>query len=175
VRRRFLLLIACAALVAVAVPAFAASSPSEGDVNVPAKFKSLIPKVSAKSGLAVRLPSKIHVFVNPKKTFAEGSSTKKSYVLDLVAAKPCHGANACFLAGFSAVRGGKPAYKKTVSLTRGITGYFKPITCGASCSPATIQWKQGKVLYEIQNKGAVKPEKAGMAKLANSAIRGGRR
>jgi hypothetical protein len=173
VRRPVLLLIACAALVAVAVPAFAASS--EGNVNVPAKFKSLIPKVKAKSGLTVRLPGKIHVFVNPKKVYAESSSTKKSYALDLVAAKPCRGANACFLAGFSAVRGGTPAYKKTVSLTRGITGYFKPITCGASCSPATIQWKQGKVLYEIQNKGAVKPEKAGMVKLANSAIRGGSR
>jgi hypothetical protein len=172
VRRPLLLLIACAALVALAVPAFAAS---EGDVNVPAKFKSLLPKVKAKSGLAVRLPDKIHVFLNPKKTFADATATKKSYFLELDAAKSCHGANACFLAGFSAVRGGKPAYKKTVSLTRGITGYFKPVTCGASCSPATIQWKQGKVLYEIQNKGAVKPEKAGMAKLANSAIRGGKR
>ena len=170
--RRLVLLVALIAAAAVAVPAFAAS---EGNVDVPAKFKKRIPKVKAKSGLEVRLPDSIHVFVSPKKTFAESSSTRKSYSLDLVAAKPCHGATACFLAGFSAVRGGTPAYKRTVSLTRGITGYYKPITCGASCSPATIQWKEGKVLYEIQNKGATKPQKAGMVKLANSAIRAGRR
>ena len=44
-RRPLLLLIAALLLAAVAVPAFAAS---EGDVTVPAKFKSLIPKVKAK-------------------------------------------------------------------------------------------------------------------------------
>src|SRR4051794_5352151 len=75
-RRPLLLLIAFALVAAVAVPAFAAS---EGDVNVPAKFKSLLPKVKAKSGLAVRLPGKIHVFVKPSKTFADASATRKSY------------------------------------------------------------------------------------------------
>ena len=172
-RRPFLLLIACLALVALAVPAFGASS--EGDVNVPAKFKSLLPKVKAKSGLAVRLPDKIHVFVKPSKTFADGSATRKSYFLELDAARNCHGANACFLATFSGRRGGKPQFKKTVSLAHGITGYFRPITCGGSCSPAFIQWKEGKVLYEIENKGVGKKEKAAMVKLANSAIRGGDR
>jgi hypothetical protein len=156
---------------AVAVPAFAA----EGDVNVPKKFSALLPKVKSKSGLAVRLPSKIHVFVKPSRTFADSSATRKSYFLELDAAKSCHGANACFLASFSATRGGTPAYKRTVSLTRGITGYFKPITCGASCSPAAIQWKENGVLYDIANKGAGKNEKRSMARLANSAIRGGDR
>jgi hypothetical protein len=164
-------LIALVAVVAVAVPALAAS----GDVNVPKKFSALIPKVKKKSGLAVRLPSKIHVFVKPSKTFADGSSTKKSYFLELDAAKSCHGANACFLASFSGTRGGTPAFKRTVSLRGGITGYFKPVTCGASCSPAFIQWKEGGVLYEIENKGVGKNEKKSMVALANSAIRGGDR
>jgi hypothetical protein len=171
-RRRLPLLVALLALVAVAVPAFAAS---EGNVNVPAKFKSLLPKVKAKSGLSVRLPGSIHVFVAPKKTYADASSTRKSYFLELDAAKSCHGANVCFLASFSGTRGGKPAFKKTVALAHGITGYFKPVTCGGSCSPAFIQWKEGKVLYEIENKGVGKNEKASMAKLANSAIKAGGR
>jgi hypothetical protein len=170
--RRFLLVsIAALALVAVAVPAFAAS----GTVNVPVKFKSLIPKVRAKSGLAVRLPSTIHVDVKPSKTFADGSATKNSYFLELDAVKNCHGANACFLATFSGQRGGKPQFKTKVSLTHGITGYFRPITCGASCAPAFIQWKQGNTLYEIENKGVGKNQKASMVKLANSAILGGAR
>jgi hypothetical protein len=171
-RRSLTLLIALVALVAVAVPALAAS---EGDVNVPKKFSALLPKVKKKSGLAVRLPSKIHVFVKPSKTFADSSATRKSYFLELDAAKTCNGANACFLASFSGTRGGTPAFKKTVSLAHGITGYFKPVTCGGSCSPAFIQWKEGGVLYEIENKGVGKKEKASMAALANSAIRGGDR
>jgi hypothetical protein len=153
------------------VPAFAA----EGDVNVPHKFASLLPKVKQKSGLPVRLPSKIHVFVKPSRTFADSSATKKSYFLELDAAKACNGANACFLASFGATRGGTPAFKRTVSLTGGITGYFKPVTCGASCSPAFIQWKENGVLYEIENKGVGKNEKRSMVRLANSAIRGGDR
>jgi hypothetical protein len=144
-------------------------------VNVPAKFAKLLPKVKAKSGLAVRLPSKLHVFVKPSRTYADSSSTRKSYFLELDAAKSCNGANACFLAAFSGKRGGTPAYKRTVSLTRGITGYFKPVTCGASCSPAAIQWKENGVLYDIQNKGVGQNEKKSMAALANSAIRGGDR
>jgi hypothetical protein len=153
------------------VPALAA----EGDVNVPKKFSALVTKVKSKSGLAVRLPSKIHVFVKPSRTFANSTITKKRYFLSLDAAKGCNGSNACFLASFSGERGGTPAFKRTVSLTHGITGYFKPITCGASCSPAFIQWKEGSVLYEIENKGVGKNEKKGMVALANSAIRGGDR
>ena len=170
--RRLVLLVASLAVIAVAVPAFAAS---EGNVNVPVKFKSLIPKVKQKSGLAVRLPGKIFVFLNPKKTFADGSSTKKSYFLELDAAKSCHGATACFLASFSGERGGTPAFKKTVSLTHGITGYFRGVSCGASCAPAFIQWKENGVLYEIENKDTGKHEQRNMVKLANSAIRGGNR
>lgn len=165
------MLIAGLAVVAFAVPALAAS----GNVDVPKKFETLIPKVEKKSGLSVRLPSTIHVFVKPSRTFADGSATKKSYFLELDAARSCHGANACFLASFSGQRGGTPAFKRTVSLTGGITGYFKPVTCGASCSPAFIQWKENGVLYEIENKGVGKNEKKSMVKLANSAIRGGDR
>jgi hypothetical protein len=163
-------LIAALALFAVAVPAFAAST----TVDVPAKFKTLIPKVEKKSGISVRLPSTIKSYV--KRTYADSFATGKTYTLDLGAAKSCHGANACFIAEFNGTRGGKPAFKRTVSLAGGVTGYFKPVTCGASCSPSFIQWKEGRVLYEIEYKGAPeKKQKSTMVALANSAIRGGDR
>ena len=171
IRRTLAVLITAALVVAVAVPALAAS----GNVNVPAKFSKLIPKVTKKSQLLIRLPSSIHVFVKPSKTFADGSATRNSYFLELDAAKGCHGATACFIASFSGKRNGTPAFKKTVSLVNGITGYFKPVTCGGSCSPAFIQWKENGVLYEIENKGVGKNEQKSMVKLANSAIRGGDR
>ena len=172
---RRLIPLALIASCAVAVPALAVSSPTY-KVHVPAKFKSLLPQVKSKSGLAVRLPSTIPSYVKASRVYPNGSATRKSYDLELGAAKNCNGANACFIASFHAMRGGRPAFKKTVSLVNGITGYFKPVTCGGSCSPSFIQWKEGKVLYEIELKGlASSNEKSGMKKLANSAIRGGDR
>jgi hypothetical protein len=164
-------LAAVLAAVAVAVPAIAAS----GTISVPQKFSKLIPKVKAKSGLPVRLPSRLHVLVKPSKTYADSSATRKSYLLELDAAKNCHGANACFLASFSGKRGGTPAFKKTVKLRGGITGYFKNVTCGGSCSPAFIQWIEGGVLYEIENKDIGRHAKKAMMKTANSAIKAGDR
>lgn len=169
-RRPLIVLIAIAALAATCVPALAASS----TVNVPAKFSKLIPKVRQKSGVAVRLPSKLSIFGH--RSYATGSAGSGHYDLELGAVKGCNGANACFIASFSGRRGGKPAFKRNVSLAHGITGYFKGVTCGASCTPAFVQWKQGGVLYEIEYKGATQSkEKSTMVRLANSAIRGGAR
>jgi hypothetical protein len=56
-----------------------------------------------------------------------------------------------------------------------MTGYYKPLTCGASCSAPTIQWRQNGALYEIQAKETGKRAKRTMIGLANSAIRFGRR
>ena len=169
-RRALAVLIAVAAC---AAPAFAAGG---GTVDVPKKFRTLIPKVEKRSGISMRLPDTLHSYVRPSRTYPTGSATRKSYVLDLGAAPGCRGANACFIASFLGTRGGKPAFKRTVQLANGITGYYKPVTCGASCSPSFIQWKEGRVLYEIEYKGASeKKQKATMVALANSAIRGGDR
>jgi hypothetical protein len=154
--------------VAVAVPAFGATT----KVDVPATFKKLLPKVKKKSGLAVRLPQTMYAHV---KLYPAATATKTRYDLELSAARGCHFATACFVASFSGVRGGTPAFKRTVSLTRGIIGYFHPFSCGASCGPSIIQWKENGVLYEIENKDAGKHEKRNMVKLANSAIQGGDR
>ncbi|MEA2458017.1 MAG: hypothetical protein QOC95_989 [Thermoleophilaceae bacterium] len=169
-RRSIAVVVAVSLAVACGAPALAAG----GTVDLPAKFSRLIPGVKKKSGVAVRLPSTLHSYV--KRTYAEGSASHGRYDLELGAAKGCGGATACFIASFSGVRGGTPAFKRKVSLARGITGYFKPVTCGASCSPAFVQWRQGGVLYEIEFKGALQSkEKSTMIALANSAIRGGAR
>ena len=158
------------ALAALAVPAFAAGR----SLDVPAKFRTQIPQVEKKSGLSVRLPASVRVYF--RRTYADAFATRTTYRLDLGAARNCGSATACFIASFAGMRGGKPAFRRKVQLTRGITGYFKPVTCGASCSPAFIQWKEGRVLYEISYKGASsKREKATMIALANSAISGGDR
>ena len=37
-----------------------------------------------------------------------------------------------------------------LELTHGLLGYFRPVSCGGSCAPANIWWKDGRVLYQIQ-------------------------
>jgi hypothetical protein len=144
---------------------------------VPAKLSSQTAKAKQKSGLRVLLPAKLDVTgIKPSRIHGYGSSTRNSYALGLGVGRGCNGSNACFVAAFLAERGGSVAYRRKVSLIRGITGYFKPVTCGASCSPAAVQWMQRGVLYEIQFKGATQQEeKATMTSLANKAIRGGAR
>ncbi len=65
-------------------------------------------------------------------------------------------------------------YKSTnVSLAEGIKGYFKPLSCGGSCSPPSIQWIQKSVRYEIQA-NALGGRRA-FVSMANSAINHGNR
>jgi hypothetical protein len=174
IRRSITALIAVIALVAVAVPALAASSSRK--VDLPHKFRKHIPKVKEKSGLPVLLPQKMWAAgLKPSHTYPASAATEHGYVLELDAAKGCNGANVCFLAAFAAERDGKFSFKRKVKLTHGIVGRFYPVHCGASCAPAFIQWKEFGVLYEIQNKAVGKNEKRWMVKLANSAIRNGPR
>jgi hypothetical protein len=159
--------------VAVAVPALAASSPPK--VNVPHKLRKFIPEVKEKSGLPVLLPQKMWTGLRPSHLFPSGGASEGSYSLGIEAARHCGGANACFIVSFNATRGGKFSFKRKVDLTHGITGRFRPVSCGGSCAPAFIQWKEFGVLYEIENKAVGKHEKRWMVKLANSAIRHGPR
>jgi hypothetical protein len=86
--------------------------------------------------------------------------------------RDCGGATACFLATFGGQRGEDPHYTRKLRLT----GYFKPLTCGASCSPPAIEWVEDDVLYWIKgHAGTKKQEKKRLRQMANSAIRHGAR
>ena len=82
----------------------------------------------------------------------------------------CHSATACFVASFRGHRGGKPSNPRKVQL-KGRHGYFRPLRCGASCAPSSIQWVKKGVLYTIEGKfGTKKTERRVLVRLANSAI-----
>jgi hypothetical protein len=173
IRRLATVLIAVIAVVAVAVPALAASHPRK--VDLPHKFRKHIPKVKEKSGLPVLLPQKLYTGDPPSKSYPASIVNESSYSLELDAARGCHFANACFIASFDAERGGKFSFKRKVKLTHGLVGRWQPIQCGASCAPAFIQWKEFGVLFTIENKRPGNHVKRWMQKLANSAIRNGPR
>lgn len=97
-------------------------------------------------GIAVLLPTTLRL-EDPKKSAA--AVVHDGYRLELDYSEPCDGANVCTAAEFTAARGTMRAYGKAVALSDGIHGAYSGIQCGASCSPATIQWREKGVLYSI--------------------------
>ena len=145
-----------------------APSASAKSYDVPTELGGLVGKVAKKTDVGVRLPASIDLDYDGA-VYGFGSGTKRSFELSLAGAPDCGGANACFLASFTGEKGGTPAFKRQVSLTGGRTGYYKPLTCGGSCSPPMIQWIQKGVLYSIQAKVEGDAKRA-MVSAANSAI-----
>src|SRR5215211_1485743 len=84
--------------------------------------------------------------------FPTGFGRERSWGLQLGAAEGCGGATACFIASFKGRKGGQPLGARRAELARGRVGRFKPMSCGASCSPPSISWKERGATYSIQAK-----------------------
>jgi hypothetical protein len=138
-------------------------------IDLPDLFQDVLPEVKAKTHVPVLLPQRYRSDV--KNNVPTGVGRKRSYTLSIGAIEGCGGATACFVADFGAKRGGKPSFTRKVRLRGGRTGYFKPLTCGGSCSPPMLEWRKGGVLYWIQaHAGTASQEKRRLVKMANSAL-----
>jgi hypothetical protein len=105
-----------------------------------------------------------------------GAGSRTGYSIGLASAPDCGGATACFVADFSAEKGGRPYGIRPATLANGRKGRFKPLTCGASCSPPSIAWSERGVAYTIQaSVGDRRTERRILVKMANEAIRRGPR
>src|SRR4051794_598963 len=101
-RRSVLVLTALLAATAVTAPALAAGN----RVNVPRKFKKVLSKAKADSGIAVRLPTHLRVDVKPRRVVGKLVTAKAGkYELDLGIGKDCNGSSACAVAFFFGERG----------------------------------------------------------------------
>ena len=131
-----------------------------------------IERVAPDTDVPIRLPKRIDLDYD-RGVFGDGAVTGDGYEFDINATRRC-GANVCFLAQFAAEEDGSLAFRKRVDLARGITGRYKPLTCGGSCSPPQIRWRQGGVVYSIQAKLGVsgrRNQRRAMKKAANQSIR----
>jgi hypothetical protein len=127
---------------------------------------------SAKKGkVTVLLPSTLSADAPASHLYGSGGATSRGYDIQLAYAPRCFDATACFLAEFWG-NPGKMFLKARVALAHGITGAYAGISCGASCGPASIQWKESGVLYTMQWRAGTE---AKMIALANSAIEAGPR
>jgi hypothetical protein len=144
-------------------------------VSLPDLVRADLPAVHRKSGVPVLLPSKAPASGDVTTIHGTGFGRRTHYAFTFFYGDTC-GANACNLGSVTGRKGGRPAFTATVTLRGGRTGYYKPLTCGGSCSPPEIEWVQRGVLYSIQwgdvtRSGARKA----MIGLANSAIAAGAR
>ena len=110
--------------------------------------------------------------------FSQGEAKRNEYKFELY--YEADYGDAGFLGYFAGEAGGLIHFwkGKKVLLVNGATGYFKRKTCGGSCSPSQIEWRQDNVLYTVQLKLPVKTEseeERAIVLAANSAISGGPR
>jgi hypothetical protein len=154
------------ALLLLAVLAPAASART---VDVPKLFATQLERAHAQTEVAILLPQTMRS--DFRRFHPEGRATANAWRFDVGAVRRCNQATACFIAEFKGVRDGRPSGRRTVRLSRGRTGYFQPMSCGASCSPPSVEWRERHTLYSIQAKVA----KRELVRMANSAIRNGPR
>ncbi|MEA2321285.1 MAG: hypothetical protein QOD81_1135 [Solirubrobacteraceae bacterium] len=169
--RRTLAAALAAAAVLPTAPALAAP------VEVPAALGPRLDRADARTPLAILLPDMIDLDFDGR-VYASSAAGARSWSFALAGAPGCGGATACFLASFSAERGATPAYRTRVRLRGGIPGWFKPLTCGASCSPPAVQYRRRGVLYEIAAKvpdATAAAQRRRLVRAADEALRIGPR
>jgi hypothetical protein len=164
-----------AALVGVGFLTLVSSAAARQVVDVPAAAGPALAKVHH-SGVAVLLPATASLDINRTThlfTSASVSRSRGEWGLSLSPVRNCF-ADACSLASFSGAKGQPLGYRITnVALAQGLRGYLEPISCGGSCSPASIQWIERGVRYEFQA-NALGGRREFVA-MADSAIRAGDR
>ena len=108
--------------------------------------------------------------------YPSGGPSGRRYDLEIGAVKTCGGANACFVADFTAAPG-TTVFGKPVTVTGATKAGFTPLSCGASCSPPQIVFIVHRIRYTIQAnlKTTAKGDRATLIGAAESAISAGPR
>jgi hypothetical protein len=143
-------------------------------VNVKHVLGSRIARVKrGDGGVAVLLPTTMPL---PTPDFTASTAKKGRYGLEIDGVEPCNEASVCLFALFTGQRGGK-LHGRRVALSHGIRGAFADIQCGASCSPASIEWIEHGVLYTIEADPSVTRDgqQPVFVAAANQAIKAGPR
>jgi hypothetical protein len=126
----------------LAVPAVASQR------TLPALFAKQVRAIDAAAKAPpVLLPPALPL--DARHLYPTGGPVGKNYDLEIGAAKNCRGANACFVAGFTAAPG-KTVFGKKVTVKGATKAGFQPLSCGASCSPPQIVFIVHGIVYTIQ-------------------------
>ncbi|HZI17896.1 MAG TPA: hypothetical protein VEY09_04805 [Pyrinomonadaceae bacterium] len=153
--------------------------PAASTTPLPApEFRAELAKVKRQTRVRVLLPDALPDALD-RPLYVTASGIADSYGFSLALTRRCGGAGACTVGNFEGSRGGTVAEElEAVQLANGITGRYKPLTCGASCSAPSVEWQDYPFFYSIQlklNYGDEARDKAALIALANSAIKAGPR
>jgi hypothetical protein len=153
------------------VAASAVASPT----TLPGLFAKRIQAVNAAAKAPpVLLPRTLPL--DAKHLYPIGGPSGKGYDLGLDAVKGCGGANACFVADFTA-EPGTTVFGKRVTVTGATKAAYHPLSCGASCSPPQIMFVVHGITYTIQAnlKKTANGDRGALISAAESAITAGPR
>jgi hypothetical protein len=139
-------------------------------------FRVQLPRIHRTTRVAVLLPARLPLGSSERfHVYATGGATRKGWNLELASAPRCGAANACFVASFEGRRGGRLPASSNTRLATGDRAYYHPISCGASCAPASLWFVHRRALYTWQLKDPPKHARTAIARLAAAAIRAGPR
>jgi hypothetical protein len=116
-------------------------------------FRPAIEQIQPQTRIAIRLPSKLPSPIREREIkLAWGTVSEDGYFISLYFTET--GSNSTFAAGFG---GTARVFRnlgntRPVALAGGLSGMFRPVSCGGSCAPANLWWEQNGVMYQIQIK-----------------------
>lgn len=142
--------------------------------TLPVLFTRQIAAINRSPGApAVLLPASLAL--DAPHLFPSGGPSGHSYDLELGAARGCGGADACFVASFTARRA-STTFGRPVTVRGASRAGFEPLSCGASCSPPQIDFLVHGVRYAIQARlRTSRGDRATFVAAAESAIAAGPR
>jgi hypothetical protein len=161
-------------LLAVTVVSAVAVSPAEAKTTLPSLFSRQVHAINAAPHApAVLLPRSMPL--DAKHLFASGAPSGFSYDLEIGAVRNCGGADACFVADFTAARA-HTVFGKRVKVKGASKAGFVALSCGGSCSPPQIDFLVGGIRYVIQaNLNSHGGDRKALIAAAESAIAAGPR
>lgn len=153
---------------------------AENSTAVATELQEILPTIKKQTQVPILLPSELLITGTDNKIYVDGKGTSNGYEITLAFEPNCTG-NACSIGYINAEKAGKPLeeeFSRQLSLVQDIKGYFRPLTCAASCALPVIGWEYKGVFYRMAFKGVGQsPEIEGetLKKMANSAIEAGAR
>lgn len=163
-------------VIAVCAAALLPSAAAAKRYDIPATMGDQLTALVEETPVGVMLPQSLP-FDYSGRLYASTEVTEGAWFVSLAGAKDCRGANACTLGTLSGVQGGERNNRIRVRLADGKNGWYRPLSCGGSCSPPSIEFVRNKVLYGIQAKvfQRGKGAKRILTDAANSALAAGLR
>jgi hypothetical protein len=161
-------------LAAVVLAGLLIAPAAEGRTTLPARFAPQIRAIkAARHAPAVLLPATMPL--DAAHLYAGGGPSGSGYDLTIGAVRGCGGADACFVAEFSAART-TSVFGRRVKVRGASRAAFVPLSCGASCSPPQIDFIVHGVRYTIQaNLKTSRGDRAALVQAAQAAIAAGPR